>query len=125
MWGVPGDLDLADLPDDVTAEYLVQRIVEWMPAEKVDAHLDDDGEEHTHTETVWFPVMLGSCSKGGGHAPGYTYIGPVHVSDTYKDALNYAKKVLKHLRTQRDDMMHGFEKLTAEAAAAEALEKDL
>lgn len=116
-YGVPGDVDLADLDDIGGAEELVYGIVSWTAIEQVEEHTDDDGEDHHHMREFWFPAVVDPCSWGAWHGPASTYFGPMHVFDSRKQALLHASRLIKRLRKQRTELERGLEGLTVEAAS--------
>jgi hypothetical protein len=115
-YGVPGDVDIADLDDIGSPEELVYGIVSWSAVEQIAEQTDADGEEHQHMRELWFPAVVDPCSGGAWHGPGSTYFGPMHIFDSRKQAVLHAMRLVKRLRKQRTELERGLEGLTVEAA---------
>ena len=121
QYGVPSDVDLADLDDIVEPRQLVFAIVSWASAQEVaDEHTDENDDEHVHMMEMWFPAVLDPCKDGGWHGPAATYFGPMHVFSSERKAFVQAAKIIRRLRKQRTELERGLEGLTAEAAEVEA-----
>lgn len=116
-YGVPADIDLADLDEIKHPRQIVYAIVEWVPVEEVHADDDDDGETRERMIELWFPATMSPCKSGGWHGPAATYYGPMHVFASHKKALTRATRTIRRLHKERDELARGLEDLTTEAAA--------
>ena len=116
-YGVPGDIDLADLDDIESPREIIYAIVEWIPVEEVHESTDEGGEEKQRMIELWFPAAMAPCNGGGWHAPAATYFGPMHVFDSYKKALVRATRIIGKLNKERVELSRGLEDLTSGAAA--------
>lgn len=123
QYGVPSGLGISDVEDGAKAWELVYPVVSWQSVEEVETHEGDEhtDEEHTHMGELWFPAVLRPCPHPGGHAPALTWFGPMHIVETRKEALGYARLVLKRIRQERAELDKALTDMTADAAA-EALE---
>jgi hypothetical protein len=118
QYGVPADLDIADLDDIEEPKQLIHAIVEWVSVEEVEHTETEDGETASRMREIWFPAVMEPCHRGGYHAPAHTFFGPMHVFDSERKAYVYAIKAVKRLHRARTDLEKGLEDLTSEAAAA-------
>jgi hypothetical protein len=123
QYGVPSGLGISDVEDDVEPWQIVYAIVSWQSVEEVETTEGDEhtDEEHQHMGELWFPAVLRPCHRPGGHAPALTWFGPMHVMESRKEAMGYAKTVIRRIRNERVELDRALGDLTAEAAA-EALE---
>jgi len=126
QYGVPSGLGISDVEEGAKPWQLVYAVVAWQSVDEVietaegDEHTDD---EHQHMGELWFPAVLRPCPRTGGHAPAITWFGPMHVMETRREAMDYARVVIKRIRRERFELDKALTDMTSDAAA-EALEND-
>jgi hypothetical protein len=125
QFGVPYDLDITDVEASAKAWQIVYSIVSWMSVEEIETHQDENGEEHQHLKDLWFPAVLRPSDNSAGVGPGLTWYGQMHVFETRRDAMMFARSELKRLRKDRADLEKALTDLTVDAAMSARLEKDV